>query len=121
MKYRIIKHDKLNWAIQEYQEGGGEISRGRYAGQEMTARWKAPKAFYPSLRSAALGLLDQAAGDALLAGEATELLEALKLAEERVRATLAAMTPAEVAGKTAYTMLAIDPSSGLPMFPEDAK
>jgi hypothetical protein len=89
MKYRIIKHDKLNWAIQEFQEGGGEISRGRYAGQEKQEKWKAPKSFHPSIRNAALALLDQAAGDALLSGEATSILEALKLAEQRVQATLA--------------------------------
>lgn len=39
MKYRIIKHDKFNWAIQEFQEGGGEISRGRYSGQEKQEKW----------------------------------------------------------------------------------
>lgn len=89
MKYRIGKHDKLNWAIYEWQEGGEAISRGRYAGDAKQAKWKAPKAFYPSLRSAALGLIDQAAGDALLAGEAASILDAIKQAEACVLATLA--------------------------------
>lgn len=91
MKYRIIKHDKFNWAIQEFQEGGGEVSRGRYVGKEKQEKWKAPKSFYGSVRHAALALLDQAAGDALLSGEATSILDALKLAETRVQATLAVM------------------------------
>jgi hypothetical protein len=91
MKYRIIKHDKHNWAIQEFQEGGGEVSRGPHVGKEKQEKWKAPKSFYPSVRHAAMGLLDQAAGDALLSGEAASILDALKIAETRVQATLAVM------------------------------
>jgi len=97
MKYRIVKHDKLNWAIQEHQEGGGEISRGPYAGQAMQEKWKPAKAFYPSLQRAALNLLDMAAGDTLEAGEAQSILDALRIAETRVLETLRAMTPEEVA------------------------
>jgi hypothetical protein len=93
MKYRIIKHDKHNWAIQEFQEGGGEVSRGPHVGKEKQEKWKPAKSFHPSVRNAALSLLDHAAGDALLSGEATSILDALKLAEERVLATLAAMEP----------------------------
>jgi hypothetical protein len=88
MKYRISHPDPLNWCIEEYQEGGGVVERGRYAGQAKQARWKAPERFYPSLRIAATALLDLAAGDALIAGEATSILEAIKLAEERVIAAL---------------------------------
>lgn len=91
MKYRIAKHDKFNWVIQEWQAGGEAISRGRYTGQETKAIWKAPKLFFPSLRNAAMHLLDLAAGDALLAGEATTIREAITLAEGRVLATLEAM------------------------------
>jgi hypothetical protein len=97
MKYRIIKHDKLNWAIEEWQEGGEIVSRGPYVGQEKISKWKPAKAFYPSLHRAAQNLLDMAAGDALLSGEARSIIEALVLAEMRVKETLAAMTPAEVA------------------------
>lgn len=91
MKYRITKHDKLNWAIEEWQEGGEAITRGRYVGQEKQSKWMQPKEFYPSLRHAALGLLDRAASDALLAGEVNSILEALEIAEKRVQATLAVM------------------------------
>lgn len=96
MKYRIIRHDKHNWAIQEFQEGGGEVSRGPHVGKEKQEKWKPAKSFHPSVRNAALSLLDQAAGDALLSGEAISILDALKLAEERVLATLAAMEPLPV-------------------------
>lgn len=91
MKYRIVKHDKLNWAIQRFQEGGDEISRGRYAGQEKQEKWMPPKSFYPTLRHAAKDLLDMAAGDALLSGEATDILTAIQAAERTVLATLAVM------------------------------
>lgn len=89
MKYRISHPDPLNWCIEEWQEGGDPITRGRYAGQEKTSKWKAPELFYPSLRIAAMALIDKAAGDALIAGEAQSILDALKIAETRVQATLA--------------------------------
>lgn len=89
MKYRIVKHNKLNWVIQEWQDAGAEITRGRHVGKETKGLWKIPKVFYPSLRRAALDLLDIAAGDALLSGEAQSVLDALKIAETRVQATLA--------------------------------
>ena len=88
MKYRIIKHDKLNWAIEEWQAGGEIVSRGPYAGQAKVARWKPAKSFHSTLRHAALSLLDQATGDALLTGEAADILSAIKLAEQSVLATL---------------------------------
>lgn len=89
MKYRITHPDEYNWCIEEWQEGGGTVERGRYAGQQKQARWKAPESFYPSLKHAALGLLDKAAGDALLSGEAADILSAIKQAEACVLATLA--------------------------------
>lgn len=89
MKYRIAHPDPLNWTIEEWQEGGQPISRGRYTGQATIAKWKLPEAFYPTLKHAAIALIDKAAGDALLIGEATSILEAIKLAETRVLATLA--------------------------------
>ena len=91
MKYRITHPDQYNWCIEEWQEGGTPISRGRYAGQLTEAKWMAPEAFYPSLKHAALGLIDKAAGDAMLIGEATTILEAIKVAERTVLATLAVM------------------------------
>lgn len=91
MKYRITHPDEHNWCIEEWQEGGGAVERGRYAGQAKQSRWKAPQSFYPSLRHAVLGLLDKAAGDAMLSGEATSILQALELAEKSVQATLAVL------------------------------
>lgn len=88
MKYRITHPDPLNWCIEEWQEGGETISRGKFAGQEKQARWKAPTSFHRSLADAAKALLNLAAGDALLSGEATTILEAIKLAEDRVLAAL---------------------------------
>lgn len=93
MKYRIIKADKYNWDIEEAKEAGAIISRGPYAGQPMKAGWKPSERHYNSLKTAALGLIDVAAGDALLTGEATTILEALKQAEAIVLETLAAMEP----------------------------
>lgn len=91
MKYRITHPDEHNWCIEKWQEGGELVSRGPYAGQPKQARWMAPEMFFPSLRHAALRLIDVAAGDALLSGEATSILQALELAEKRVQATLAVL------------------------------
>lgn len=96
MKYRIARHDKHNWAIQEFQASDGKVSRGLHVGKDKQEKWLPAKSFHSSVRNAALSLLDQAAGDALLAGEATTILEALKLAEARVLETLAAMEPEPV-------------------------
>lgn len=91
MRYKISHPDPLNWCIEEWQAADGLVERGRYAGQQKQARWKAPECFYPSLRIAAMALIDKAAGDALIVQEATNILEALKLAEQHVLATLAVM------------------------------
>ena len=91
MKYRITHPDPHNWCIEEFQEGGSTISRGRFAGQEMQAKWKAPTHFYRSLEDAAKALLTKAAGDSMLTGEALSVLDAIGIAEKRVQETLAAM------------------------------
>jgi len=78
----------MNWCIEEWQEGGGTIERGRYKGQVQQARWKAPESFYPTLDDAVKALLRKAAGDALLAQEANSILEAINVAEVRVLETL---------------------------------
>lgn len=90
-RYRITHPDPLNWAIEEWQAADGLVERGRYAGQQKMARWKAPEFFFPSLKHAAIKLLDLAAGDALLSGEAADILSAIKRAEASVQATLAVM------------------------------
>lgn len=93
MKYRITHPDPHNWCIEEYQEGGETISRGRFAGQEKQAKWKAPTAFYRTLKDAATALLDKATGDALT--ETASILEAIKLAEARVIEALPKEEPQE--------------------------
>lgn len=97
MKYRITHPDIYNWCIEEWQEGGGTIERGRYKGQVQQARWKAAENFYPTLDEAAKGLLRRAAGDAILTQEANSILEAIKIAEGRVIETLESL-PQEVRG-----------------------
>ena len=84
MKRRIIRADSLNWAIQEFQEGGGTVERGRYAGQEKQARWKAPHAFYSKMADAVSGLFRATAGtpEGFTLDEAT-LLEKIDQAETR--------------------------------------
>ena len=89
MKYRITHPDPYNWCIEEWQEGGELVSRGPYAGQAKQARWMAAALFYPTLRDAALALVDKAAGDALLVGECQTILEAIEAARLSVLATLA--------------------------------
>ena len=88
MKYRITHPDIYNWCIEEWQEGGSTIERGRYKGQAQQARWKAAENFYPTLDEAAKGLLRRA-------GE--QLNEAIKIAEGRVIETLESL-PQEVRG-----------------------
>jgi hypothetical protein len=94
MKYRITHPDKYNWDLERFEGGGELISRGRYVGQEKKAKW-VTVSHHGNLRAAAKAMLTQAAGDALLAGEAEGILEALTLAEERVMACLAASVSTE--------------------------
>ncbi len=85
MKRRIIRADALNWAIQEWQEGGDVIERGRYAGNAKQAKWKAPEIFSSRLDQAAKFLFHEIVGDLpngeQLTGE--QLISAVKAAEER--------------------------------------
>lgn len=86
MKRRIIRADAHNWAIQEWQEGGDAIERGRYAGQEKQAKWKAPELFFSRLTDAAKRFLAEDIGQ-IPQGEALDLkaiLTAIPEAEARV-------------------------------------
>jgi len=85
--YRIVRHDKHNWRLEKWTEGG------RAPGGKMgAAKWKGLESYHPTLRNAALALLDYAAGDALLTGEAMSINHALELAEARVIAAIAEVT-----------------------------
>lgn len=78
MKRRIIKADALNWAIQEWQEGGGVVERGRYAGQEKQSKWKNPEAFFPTLHSACNAMLDEIVGDNMTGENVREAIDTAK-------------------------------------------
>jgi len=88
MEYRIIRSDPMNWTIQQKQEAGQPITRGRYAGQLTQERWM-DDGHYPSLKEAATALLDKAAGDAMLTEVTTSILDAIERAKLAVLATLA--------------------------------
>ena len=62
-KRRIVRQDAHNWAIQEWQSGGGEITRGLHAGKEKKALWKAPEKFYAHLHEAALTMFREIVAD----------------------------------------------------------
>ena len=87
MKRRIIRADSLNWAIQEWQEGGGIIERGRFAGQIKKAKWKMPESFFRTLADAAKDLLHEIIGDVphneALTGK--QLSEQVSKAEQEVK------------------------------------
>lgn len=87
MKYRIVRRDPLNWAIERWQEGGQPISRGRYAGQLTQAKWDTvnPVGFYPTLAHAARRLLDEEIGNDWTG---TDILEVVQAAEARVIAVV---------------------------------
>lgn len=84
MKYRITHPDPFNWCIEEWQEGGAKIEKGRFQGEVTKAKWKAANEFYPTLKEAAKALINKATGDAILNNETKDILEAIKIAEERV-------------------------------------
>ena len=63
MKRRIIRADSLSWAIQDWQEGGDIISRGRFAGQVKRAGWKVPQQFFTTLTWAAKSFFHEIVGD----------------------------------------------------------
>ncbi len=87
VKRRIIRADSLNWAIQEWQEGGGIIERGRFAGRPKAAKWKMPESFFRTLADAASDMMHEQIGD-VPQGEAltgTQLAEAVRQAEHNVK------------------------------------
>jgi len=91
MKRRIIRLDALNWAIQEWQEGGGLVERGRYAGQPKQAKWKIPEQHFSRLDHAARQLFHEIVGE-LPSGETLtgeQLIAAIKEAEEKTAKTVA--------------------------------
>lgn len=96
-KRRIIRKDSLNWAIQEYQEGGDVVERGKYAGQEKKSKWLPPESFYNKLSDAAKDMLHETIGD-VPQGETNltgqQLMEAITGAEKRTRDYLAGLVEA---------------------------
>lgn len=85
---RIIRADSLNWAIQEWQEGGGIIERGRFVGQPKKAKWKMPESFFRTLADAASGLLHDIIGDVPMGEEnltGKQLSEQVSRAEQAVK------------------------------------
>lgn len=88
MKYRITHPDEFNWCIEEWQEGGKEIEKGKFQGEFTKAKWKPSNAFYPTLKDALTALINKAAGDALITKEANNILEAIKIAESKVLNTM---------------------------------
>ena len=90
---RIIRADSLNWAIQEWQEGGDLIERGRYAGQPKAAKWKVPESFFRTLADAARDLFHEIVGD-VPQGEGMngeQLAAHVTKAEESVKAYVSSM------------------------------
>ena len=63
MKRRIIRADSLNWAVQEWQEGGELIERGRFKDQVKKAKWKMPETFFRTLADAARSLFHDIVAD----------------------------------------------------------
>lgn len=86
MKYRIVRHDKLNWRLENWSDGGTPLP-GK-GGKTAAPGWRPMESYHATLRQAAVALLNHATGDVLLAGEAGSILEALALAEQRVQAAL---------------------------------
>lgn len=64
-KYRIRRRDKRNWCIEKWQQGGQEISRGKYAGNETKEGWDEvnPEGYYPHIKGAARDLLNTLVGE----------------------------------------------------------
>jgi len=60
MKYQIRKLDELNWQLFQWQDGGQEITRGRYAGQATQAKWCPMESYHRDLKRAVEALLTYA-------------------------------------------------------------
>jgi len=90
---RIIRADSLNWAVQEWQPGGGVIERGRFTGQIKKAKWKMPESFFRTLADAARDLFHEIIGDVPqgegMTGE--QLAIHVTKAEESVKAYVSSM------------------------------
>lgn len=80
-KRRIIRADQYNWSIQEFQEGGEVIERGRFAGQTTVAKWKNPEKHYPTLADAARAMFGEEVADGWT-GE--KLIQHLEFRENRI-------------------------------------
>jgi len=63
MKRRIIRADTYSWAIQEWQEGGEIVERGRFAGNVKQSKWKNPEKFYHTLEEAAKAMFEENVSD----------------------------------------------------------
>lgn len=84
MKYRIVYLDPLNWGIEEWQEGGEVIEKGRHKDKLTCSKWKPSNAFYPSLKDAAIALLDKVAGDNAAESESKSLIDCILNAEKTI-------------------------------------
>jgi hypothetical protein len=92
MKFRIRRRDALNWVIERFQEGGQEITRGRYVGQLTKEKWDDvnPVGYFPNLKHATRRMMDEVLADEWpeegWTGE--DLTQAMEAAEARVLAAV---------------------------------
>lgn len=95
MKFRITRPDPLNWDLEQFQEGGGKISRGRFAGQAKKERWKVI-GHYSSLLHAARAMLDKEMGENWSPDLTFEQMsDILSAAEARISQAVADLTRSE--------------------------
>jgi len=103
LRYAIRKMDDLNWQVWKWQDGGKEITRGRYAGQKTQAKWCPMESYHPHPGQAAECLLRYATLDNAPEGvnlDTEAILAATKAAVEQVIAAVEAITPAEFSKKS---------------------
>ena len=92
-KFRLIRLDANNWAIERWQTGGEPISRGRYAGQLTQEKWDTVnRLYFPTLAWAAKRLLDLEIGETWPEDGWTgaDIRTAIDAAESRVLEAVAA-------------------------------
>ena len=92
MKRRIIRADSLNWAIQEWQEGGELIERGRFKDQVKKAKWKMPEVYFRTLAHAARDLFYEIVADGFTGEQIAKLVDD---AEKRTIAQVSSMIEAQ--------------------------